>query len=388
MTSVQRPTIPPRADALRSLFIEQLRSIPDHETRKVRENFLSACFAGALNASESLARRVVRRLVGGDTWMRMRVGSARIRAGSQIRHRTNGSHHDDCILDLVIDVNDRRRIGVEVKLEAREGVDADGRRQLARYIALSDLDGVAFLTADAESIPDDFWGEFGGRRYLAPKAKTGFIRRHFVWGDFYDDVVRATQGRHVSPVVTALRGLMDHLQLQPVHPIVGELGGRLAFKSASPVVQQNRLRIQEAMRDAVELLPDGWHTTEKGPRDNGTLYTWREDDLLPGFWNIWASTNLTPGAFRIWICAENRKTAERLYRELPTKFADALRNEFGRDVKPHVLPMLDAVNPAVDCRLPLSRLLSGVRKSDSVGPQLGKALRAAAEVTEEVLRRR
>jgi hypothetical protein len=389
MPPVLRKPLPSRAAALRSLFVEQLRALPDHDSRAVRENFLTACVAGAMNASQGLAREVVRTLVGGDTWERMRLSGATITAASQCRHRSRGKMHDDCIIDLVIDVNGRQRIGVEVKLEAREGVDTEGRRQLERYVALRELDAVAFVTADAETITDTLWRHARDGRYLAPRVKKQFIRRHFVWGDFYDGVLRATQGRHASPVVIALHGLMDYLQLQPVHPLVGELGGIVAFDEVSLGVQENRLRMQEAMRSAIPLLhARGWETTPKGPRNNGALYTWREDGTPPGLDRIQASTSLTPGAFRLRFEAKTLATAKQLYADLPAALEDTLRTAFGRDVRPHLLPAFQDQQPAVDCRLPLRRLLSGVKKRESVGPQLAKALIAATEAVTSVRPRR
>jgi hypothetical protein len=98
--------------SVQDLFINQLKSLPDHETRAVRENFLTASFIGVLGASLPLRRRVVRYLVGRDVWKGARIAKATIIArrppGELVGRRFDP---DRCHIDLELLINDQIRLG-------------------------------------------------------------------------------------------------------------------------------------------------------------------------------------------------------------------------------------------------------------------------------------
>lgn len=390
MPDHKRIALPSPRLALEDLFISQLRALPDHHSRPVRENFLTACFAGAMAASLTLRRRVVRLLVGQPVWRGHQVSKADILVKSQMTHRNRASGADsNCYVDLVLEVNRSQRIGVEVKLEASEGVDTDGRRQLDRYLALEHLDAVAYLTANDTVVVDHVWKlRNRAKQYLVPRElKNGSVlRRHFLWADLYPDVEALTRGRHAEPLVIAFRKLLEYLQLRPVHPWVGELGGRQSWADVSPAIRSNRERMQGRMREVQSLLIErGWTTTAKGPRNNGTLYLWREDRRGKSLRRIQASSNLTPGTFRLWIEVES----PRALRILITKLIDAvqlkLQGTFGRDLFPMLLEPRGHKYAAVDVRIPFKTLLSGVKSPLGVGRRLAVATSLVADTALRLL---
>jgi hypothetical protein len=387
----KRPDISPRRSHIRSLFVTQLSALPDHETQTVRENFLTACFAGALCASPALARRVVRRLVGSDTWRRVRISSATVGVHAQVRYNSFGRSTDTRVIDLLLELNKTYRVGLEIKLEAGQSKHVSGRSQLNRYLDIKDLDAVAFLTKDVENLDEKTVLKHAGARYLVPQSTSGgLIRPHFLWGDFYDDVCTAAAGRHPSPVASAMLGLMDYLQLQPIHRHVRELGGRASARDVTPEVRGNRKRMHDAMLLAMSSLSEArWTMTKTGPRENGTLYAWREGrNHVPNFKDLWVSTNLTPGALRIYFAFESEITADRFYDVIRTALPEALRTAFRRDIMPSVHRVRGAQYAAVDCRLPLSRLLQGVRADREVGQPLATGVNVAAATALDAMTRR
>jgi hypothetical protein len=386
----ERPKLPAIRGAQEDIFVSQLRALPDHETREVRENFLTACFAGALASSIALRRRTVARFVGAATWKGHRLSAAAILVGAQIRHdRSRQGDERTSIIDLVLEVNGRHRIGVEVKLAAPEGVDPDGRRQLERYLALPELDAVVYLTRDETGVPPSVLAAASTRgRYLVPRGTGGrMLRQHFLWADVYADVDELSRGRHASPVVIALKNLLEYLQVQPVHPLIGDLGGGQTITEVPPVVRKNRERLQEAMRVVRDELGDGWLSTPDGPRNNGTLYTWREDEAAPGLNRLRATFGHTPGLMRISVEAENTRAGQILRAKLLDEVRKGIHEEFGRDLHPVAHYPMKTKRPTVDVSIPLRTLLTGVKSEKGVGPRLSQALNVISQASARALRR-
>ena len=221
-------------------------------------------------------------------------------------------------------------------------------------------------------------------RYLRPSPGRTALRDHFLWADLYADVATLSRGRKADTLVIALRELMEHLQLRPVHKLVGELGGRRAMADVSDEVQANRLDMQTAMQEAKTMLPKGWLTTTGGARSNGTLYMWRSDVKLLN--RIWASTSLTPGTFRLWVETTSKKSRGRLAEQLSETLGPLLQARFGHELHPAILVERAATKyPAVDIRLPLQTLLSGVKTRSGVGKRLGMAMEVVASANVDAL---
>lgn len=386
----KRPELPAIRVAQEDLFISQLRALPDHEKRAVRENFLTACFAGALAASTALRRRTAARLVGGATWKGHRLSASSILVGTQVRHeRPRQGDERTSIIDLELEVNGRHRIGVEVKLAAPEGVDPDGRRQLERYLALPELDAVAYLTRDETGVPPSVLASASRRgRYLVPRGTDGrMLRQHFLWADVLLDVEVLSRGRHASPFLTALKKLLEDMEVQPVHPLVGDLGGGRAITQVPRAVQANRKQLQEAMLVVRDKLGTGWKSTTGGPRSNGTLFTWREDDTVAGLYRIRATFGHTPGLMRFSVEAANVRAGRLLRARLLREVLWGIDKEFGRKLHPVVHFPTKTQSPTVDVSIPLRTLLAGVSTAAGVGPRLSRGMEVITEATQRALRR-
>jgi hypothetical protein len=385
-----RPELPAIRGAQKDIFISQLRALPDHEKHAVRENFLTACFVAALAASPALRRRTVVRLVGGATWKRHRLSASSILVGAQVRHeRPRQGGERTSIIDLVFEVNGRHRIGVEVKLGAPEGVDSDGRKQLERYLALPELDAVAYLTRDETGVPPTVLAAASRRgRYLVPRGASGqMLRQHFLWGDVYGDVEVLTRGRNASPVVIALEKLLADLGVQPVHPLIGDLGGGQTIVEVPAAVRENRIRLQEAMLGVRDNLGNGWETTENGPRTNGTLYLWREDDAAPGLYRVRVSFGHTPGLMRFSVEAAQREAGRALRAKLVHSVLGGIDDDFGRELHPVVYYPTKTMRPTVDISIPLLTLLAGVRTHAGVSTRLSLATNMITLAIQRALRR-
>lgn len=363
-----------RESPLQSLFINQLKALPQHDQLMVRENFLTACFAGTLLSSLSLRRRVTRIFVGKDRWKGTRISRAVIDVliqQTETAPRRSARHHYR--LDLVLVVNHHYRIAVEIKLYAAEGVDESGKRQLDHYLRLAHIDAVAYLTATVISISARAARH---SHYLMPRDRHGgSTRSHFLWSDLYPVISALSFGRHAAPLVGALRGFLEWLGLRPVHPLIGELGGTVAFTEVAPNVRRNRERIQAAMGQVQRVMREArWETAEV--RNNGTLYTW------PSIWpspvyRFWLSPGILPGSFRIWLELSTVKVRTALETKLAPALTASLKERFGRDLFPVVRTVRERTRrPSIDIRLPYQTLLAGLRAPEGVGHRLAAAVDA------------
>lgn len=385
----QRQPAMDRESPVEWLFIDQLKALPQHDQLWVRENFLTASFAGALASSLSLRRRFCRMIVGGDHYKGERVSRASIAAYAQ-ELEIGGSlaAPDKCRLDLVLEINGSRQVAVEIKLYSAEGVDVHGRRQLDRYLRLRRFDGVAYLAA-METPTSAYAWKRRNANYLIPRDRRGQpTRGHFLWSDLYAHMAPLSRGRHAPPLVVAFRRFLEWLGLRPIHPLIGELGGRTAFDDASPTVRQNRRRIQVAMRAVQKaLVATDWETADV--RNNGTLYAWPTDPRHP-IWRLWLSPGVVSGSFRVWIELHQRNAQARatLASRLPSVIIPALAKNFGRDLFPVVRPVLERTQrPSVDVRIPYQTMLAGLRKTDAVAARLTLAADTVAQAATWILRR-
>lgn len=380
-------SMPTEDSSVRDLFINQLKALPDHETRAVRENFLTASFIGVLGSSLPLRRRIVRCLVGSDRWNGEKVSQAKITArrpaGELVGTRFDP---DRCHIDLELLINERSRIGVEIKLHASEGVDAMGRRQLDRYLRNKSFHGVAYLTPATADISITAWKQ-RDRRYLVPRDAHGTpLRRHFLWSDLYDAVDELASGRHAQPLIVALREFLKSLGIRPFHPLIGDLGGRLSYADAPTLMRRDRDRMSEAMTETQDTMESlGWECAP--PRNNATFYTWPAT-LSDPIYQIWVSPGLLPGVVRIWVDFKKKRRSAAIDARFPDVVSESLKKEFGRDLFPVVRPVLENTKRrSIDVQIPYQALLAGLRTQDKIGERVAQAVCVVAKAASRVAKR-
>lgn len=374
-----------RQSPARALFHNQLKALPDHQTSAVRERFFTASLAGALDSSLALRRRFVSRLVGGASWRGHTISRAEIAVDLEVPETGGGRDTGDRYwLDLVLTINGQERVAVEVKLDASEGVDSEGRRQLDRYLRLKTVGGVAFVTAALTEVAASAWKQREGK-YLVPRsADRACLRRHFLWSDFYPDVTAVAKIRNPNPLVVALLGLLDRRGLQSAHKLIGDLGGRTPFDQASPQIRENRLQLQKAMQGVQRALSDGgrWQAKSK-VRNNGSFFLYPPDGA-PGAQEINVSSIPVPGVVQVWINLDSAAVCEALTLRLERKLGSILTKAFHGEVSPTVLTPPRAMYHAVTVWLPYAAMLRGVRNAAGVEPRITTALRAVFDIVHQV----
>lgn len=367
-----------------ALFENQLKALPDHQSSAVRERFFTASLAAALDSSLALRRRFVALLVGGAKWRSHVIGKASIDVELEVYEQSNEDSR--YFLDLVLTINGEERIAVEVKLDAPEGVDTEGRRQLERYLRLSTVSAVAFVTASLTSVADRVVKRRDGRYLMPRNARGEATRTHFLWSDFYADVRAVAGSRTANPLVIALLGLFDRRGLQPAHPLVGELGGRTPFSQASPTIQSNRTHLQAVMQQVqADMVERGW-SKHSMVRNNGTFYLYppEVDDRQ---WQVWLSSTHTPGVFRVWFDLDHPTEQTAIAAHLERFLAPKLYELFGWDVMPTVLTPSQSRHAAVDVWLPYAALLRGLRTRSAVAPRVSAALGAVLDLADRAWRK-
>lgn len=281
------------------VFLRLWSAVKSRSDAKVGENFLSECVGGVLNADLAFARAFVRRLNRNrDRLSGVSLSRSSIRAVPQFSCKSRGRQ---CFVDLRIDVGERIKIGVEVKLEAPEGVHHSGDRQLSKYLAIPGLTHIAFITDYAAPVEPKVIN--ARSRYLTPSKK----RQHFVWSDFYPDVLASARRRTAPYLAQSLLELFHERHLEPVHPDLPDLTtveGRSAFR---PLWDDARKVLQRTYEHVAPA------------RINATMYSWN-NDLSGGAWKIALEPAAFPGLLRIWLYMENRKVQIRAGKALDDMF--------------------------------------------------------------------
>lgn len=364
---------------LEKLFVNQLKNIPGHDTPDVRETFFTASLAGTLQSSIALRRRFVEILVGGRAWEGYRIGQADIDVTTEERHTSRG---DACRFDLLLAINGTHKIAIEAKLDAPEGVDERGRRQVDRYLKLKSIDHVAYVTA-AETEPSGYAKrqEKTGR-YLVPRDKGQLVRWHFLWSDFYSAVRVLAQSPRPNPLVLALLGLLDNRRLQPQHKLVGHLGARVKHADLPDAVKKNRARIQTALEALRGQLPVGWELREV--HRNGFAYL---GGPASSDWTAALFTRDTPGNLRIRINVKSEAERIALEKRLSGVLAKELHGSFGRNFAPNVRVPKKSRHDAVDIYIPFRAILQGLRKNDRIADRLARVVNTTLLTARRVARR-
>ncbi len=329
----------------------------------------------------------MRYLVGRDVWKGERIAKARILArrppGELVGARFDP---DRCQIDLELLINDRARVGVEIKLYARENVDVLGRRQLDRYLRNKSFHGVAYLTPAPAEISSTAWRQRSGR-YLVPRdAHDTPLRRHFLWSDLYASVNELAGGRHAQPLVIAFREFLHSLGIRPFHHLVGDLGGRISYANAPASMRKDRDRIKAAMGETVRAM-DGLEWEHSDPRSNGTVYTWPKKWTDP-INRIWVSPGLLPGTLRIWIEFNKKRRSAALDERLPAAISESLQKAFDRDLEPLIRPVKEKTKRrSIDVQISYHALLSGLRTREKIGERIAAAVRIVATTSSRLAAR-
>jgi hypothetical protein len=280
------------------LFVRLWNTVATREEAQVRENFFSECVAGVLNADPLVARDFAARLNGGrDRIQGTSISRADIRVIPQYSCRSRGRQ---CYVDLRLEIG-RVAIGVEVKLDAPEGVLPSGDRQIDKYLQIKNLTHVAYVTGYHTVVQNSVLQRRA--RYLRPRN-----RDHFLWSDFYSLFLAASKRRTAPQLHQALIELFHARHLEPSHPELPDLStveGRSGFRPFWKLTRRKLARRYDIVAPT---------------RINATTYAWSYD--YSNAWKIAIEPAFNPGLLRVWLYMQTRPARDEGVKKLRRLFGD------------------------------------------------------------------
>lgn len=213
------------------------------ETRRLtaaREEHLTAFIAAALNVDAAFRRAYAETLLG-PLARDGRVPGITT-AMTEVVYR-----EERCRVDMVLDLDDGRRVAVEHKIDAAEtprfSPEGEPVGQLRRYLDLP-VDHVAFVRSTPAELNPEVRDHL---RYLRPDPG----RDHYLWRDLHPAL---TRGEH--DVTRWILEAFDRLGYTPPVPHVGDL-----VPVDDPAVQTNRANFAKLWQTTRNRLADTWKIT-------------------------------------------------------------------------------------------------------------------------------
>lgn len=293
------------------------------ETRRLtaaREEHLTAFIAAALNVDTAFRRAYAATLLG--PLAREGRVPAIATALTEVVYR-----EERCRVDMVLDLDDGRRVAVEHKIDAAEtpGVTPEGEAvgQLRRYLDLP-VDHVAFVRSTTAEVTADVRDH---PRYLRP----GWGADHYLWRDLH---AALTVGEH--DVTGWILEAFDMLGYTPPVPHVGDLS-----------VRANRENFAKLWQTTRSDLTDRWTITTGSICE---LYLRPRSQSHIGY--IYVSPSAQAGGVLLVRIQVDNTRRDAVHDSLQTLAA-------GSGVTEIVLGRAGNGSPVVDVHAPLHRLLSG-----------------------------
>jgi hypothetical protein len=166
-----------------NLFLST-RRLAEHKKEDHLTEFVAAC----LLSDPGFANDFLARVLGNRVWeCGWRNPSIR---DLKTQHTCTNAQGRACRPDLVLWVKceaGERVLACEHKIDAPEGQDPEkpeSSSQLRQYLSVSEFDALAYVRADWASVAEDIVRH---PKYLAPTPEA-----HFLWRDFYPDLLKQT----------------------------------------------------------------------------------------------------------------------------------------------------------------------------------------------------
>jgi len=205
-----------------------------------REDFFTECLAVTLRENPTIAKAFLKRLYG-QSFNRIDINSALCQITTQ-------QHFEHSIVDMVITINNKYKIGIENKLWSPQG---DG--QLEKYTEIPELNYLAFITGYYNSHISENVME--SSIYLKP-----LYREHFVWYDFFDLFQPENYCAENKNIQRSMLKLFTWLDFDPPHPAIGNLNDE-----NEKVAEINRKNFKKLWPLTIENLRNlGWEKFASG----------------------------------------------------------------------------------------------------------------------------
>lgn len=201
---------------------------------QLREDHLTAFMGAALQVDESFRTAYAGVMFGGES--RGEVSATIAAVSTQVAFETDRARPD-----MILTLEDGRRVVCEHKLDAAETIQIDDEGlslgQLERYLELPGVDAVTFTRSSPINLDDRIARH---PKYLGPAAGA-----HFLWRDLYRPLLA---GHH--QLTHWLREGFDQLGFTPPVPQIGDL---LPDDPGSPGLanQENFAKLWGSLRSAV-----------------------------------------------------------------------------------------------------------------------------------------
>ncbi len=199
-----------------------------------------------------------------------------------------------CRPDLLLTLDDGRRVACEHKLEApetlRESDSGEETGQLERYLKL-DIDGVAYFRSHLVTLSQDILQH---PRYIRPASQP-----HFLWRDLYDSLSR---GEHI--LTQWLFDGFRRLGFMPAVPHVGPLS-----PDDTEEVKENQRNFGKLWHSTQVLASRNW---EMNPGRRCELYL-RPKEPTNLYWQVYISPLSQMGSLLRFRCHTTETQTERVF---------------------------------------------------------------------------